>query len=315
MGRTISEIYSQAKQTRDQYLQITDLDTNNLSGSKMSVMNVITYVMAVLIYTFENTLDLFQSHMVDTLSNKVNGTPVYYVNMAKKYQPKGVLKVSDDGTNFGYEDPDGQTLIKHASFEPYTNGRGIILKVAKGDTPTPLSDNEYVAFKNYIDQIKFVGARITIRSIPGDIIIPKMRVIYDDTSVSLDTAISNIQNAITNYANNLNYDGIIHESAIIDVVQNAVGIEDVPSTMHEIKDGIRTKKLIPSTIYVKQFNYLTGSYNNKPIELSSWIRPESGYILVEDQINGIKINTFNSENIEFQSKTDYYKENRNEEIE
>ena len=89
MGRTISEIYSQAKQTRDQYLQITDLDTNNLSGSKMSVMNVITYVMAVLIYTFENTLDLFQSHMVDTLSTKVNGTPVYYVNMAKKYQPKG----------------------------------------------------------------------------------------------------------------------------------------------------------------------------------------------------------------------------------
>lgn len=315
MSRSLSEIYSQAKETRDKYLHLTELDTSKMSGSKMSIMNVLTYVMAVLIYTFENTLDIFQSNMVDALSSRINGTPQYYISMAKKFQPDGILKVPDDGGNPTYADPDGKTIITYASYETYPNGRGIILKVAKGENPTPLSSTEYARFKNYIDSIKFVGARITVRSWPGDILIPDLRVVYDDNIISAAEAIVNVQKAVTSYIANLGYDGVVYESAIIDAIQAADGIVDVPSTKHIIVDGKSTGKLKPSTVAIRRYNFTSDKYNDETEDITGWVRSASGYLLINDSMNGGSTNTFDTTNIEIQSKTDYYKENTTDDLE
>jgi len=313
MSRSISEIYAQAKLTRDQYLQLSEIDTTKLSGSKMSVMNVLTYVMAVLIYTFENTMDIFQSDVADTLSSRINGTPQYYVSMAKKFQPNGTLHVPEDGSNPAYEDKNGKTIITHASYETYPNGRGIILKVTKGNNPTVLDDNEYAKFKEYIDKIKFVGAKITVRSWPADIIIPDLRVVYDDSLITAKTAIQNIQAAINKFIKEVDYDSVIYESMIVDIIQGTEGIEDVPASKHEVIDGVITKKLKPVSIKVKQYNYTKAEYNEVPIEVTSWFRPAAGYMIAKDTINGQTAHTFNATTIELQSKTDYYKENNSAE--
>lgn len=302
MSRTISEIYSQAKAYRDQYLQITEVGTEKLSGSKMSVMNVLTYVMSVLIYTFENTLDIFKLNITKALSNRINGTPEYYVYMAKKFQPNNQLIVPEDGTDFYYEN-NGQTIITHASYEEYPNHRGIILKVAKGDSPEPLSDDEYAQFNIFINRIKFVGSKITVRSWSGDIIIPNLRVVYDDAIISKNTAINNVQQAIKNYINNIGFNSIIYESAIIDAIQSAEGVVDVPATKHE--NGIE----VPATLGIRQYNYLQAKYNDDITPLTSWTRPASGFLLTEEA----KKNTFNDTNIEFEPKSKYLQEHNTEE--
>ena len=46
MSRNIQTIYQEAVETRNKYLQLTTADTTRLSGSKMSVMNMFTYVMS-----------------------------------------------------------------------------------------------------------------------------------------------------------------------------------------------------------------------------------------------------------------------------
>ena len=58
MSKSLSQIYSEAIQTRNNYLQITELNSG-LTNSKMSILNLITYVMSVLIHSYHVMLDIF----------------------------------------------------------------------------------------------------------------------------------------------------------------------------------------------------------------------------------------------------------------
>ena len=53
MSRTLTEIYNEAVETRNKYLELTEL-TND---SKMSIINAFTWVTAAAIYSFETLLD------------------------------------------------------------------------------------------------------------------------------------------------------------------------------------------------------------------------------------------------------------------
>ena len=52
MSRTLTEIYIEAVETRNKYLELTEL-TND---SKMSIINAFTWVTAAAIYSFETFL-------------------------------------------------------------------------------------------------------------------------------------------------------------------------------------------------------------------------------------------------------------------
>ena len=52
MSRTLTEIYNEAVETRNKYLELTEL-TND---SKMSIINAFTWVTAAAIYSFETLL-------------------------------------------------------------------------------------------------------------------------------------------------------------------------------------------------------------------------------------------------------------------
>ena len=72
--RSVSQIYSEAVATRNNYLQLTELNTGR-SNSKLSMINLLTYVVAVCIHTYEAILDLFQVKIVEVLNGRINGTP------------------------------------------------------------------------------------------------------------------------------------------------------------------------------------------------------------------------------------------------
>lgn len=282
MARSISQIYAEAIYTRNNYLQLTELNSGR-TGSKLSILNLLTYVMSVLIHTYETALDLFQLNVADIIKNRVNGTPAYYAAIAKHFQFNSetqtgdVLSFDEETYKIGYETVDeSHRIIAQASWEDYSQKDAIILKVCKNNTNnteidggtvySQLSNAELTAFKQYISAIKFCGARIYCLSTPGDIVSigtsTNAPIYYDDTLVSKQQAIQNIKDALTEYAKGFEFDGYIHYQRIIDVLQNATGIVDISSNV---------------TVFVKLYNNETGTYDTA-IDLTGRMRSSSGYL-------------------------------------
>ncbi len=281
MSRTISQIYSEAIYVRNNYLQITELDSGR-TKSKMSVLNLMTYVMAVLIYSYETILDVFQVNMAKLIKARMNGTPDWYVTMAMKFQFDSTAGTSDafgfngDTLNLEYETVDTtHRIVTQAAWEEYTVHNAIILKVCKDNSDEtqvangapymPLTSMELAAFKEYIKAIKFVGSSIYCVSLPPDIITIRCfnaSIYYNDTYTTGENVLNNIKAALVNYSQSLEFNQYIYYQAIIDAIQSADNVINIES-------GIQ--------ISVRSYDAITGQYNIAKL-ITNQYRPSSGYI-------------------------------------
>lgn len=202
-----------------------------------------TYVMAALIYSYEVLLDVFQVQVAQLITERASGTPSYYVKMAKYFQFNPSTLAMDE---MEYDEdtfqPKFKTLdethqiIAKAAYEPYTS-TGIVLKVCKnnsnssdtdgGGIYTCLSSDELTAFKNYMDEIKFVGAKIYCRSILGDILSVNATIIYDDLYIDEKQALENVKTALINYIKTLDFNGYVYYQSVIDAIQSAEHIVSI----------------------------------------------------------------------------------------
>ena len=281
MSRTIKQIYSEAIYVRNNYLQITELDSGR-TQSKMSIMNLMTYVMAVLIYSYETVLDAFQVNIAKLILSRINGTAAWYVSMAYKFQydngadPFGF---NEDTFMLEYENVNANhCIIKKAAYEEYGDD-AIILKVCKdndGQTKEngmlykPLESNEFSAFKEYIHNIKFVGSRIHCISVQGDLITLKSNdavIYYNDTYATAEGVLEDIRKSLVEYAKSLEYNSYVYYQSFIDAIQ-AVG------SVVSIDAGI--------TIEAKSWNSLSNMYNTAENIIGQY-RPISGYIGFVDE--------------------------------
>lgn len=287
MARNISQIYAEAIATRNDYLQITELDSGR-TGSKMSILNLITYVMAVLIYSYETILDIFQINVATIISNRINGTAPYYATIAKLFQFNPISQTGDPMVfdeelyKIEYETVNEEhRIIAQASYENFNQGDAIILKVCKESTDsndtdngtlyTQLSDAELTAFKQYIANVKFCGATIYCTSNPGDIIYVHTSsvapIYFDNTLVTEGQALQNIKTSLAEYAKSFEYDSYISYQKIIDVIQNTTGITDISSNV---------------TVGVLLYNDEKGVYNDE-VTVTGRIRSGSGYLKFIDE--------------------------------
>lgn len=243
MSRSISQIYSEAVIKRNNYLQITELNSGR-SNSKMSVLNIITYIMASMIYTYETILDVFEVNIAQLIGKRVNGTAQYYATMAKHFQFNPETNEGDELTfdedtltiNYAYVDKTHR-IITHSAYQYYSDKTGVTIKVCKNNTDssandgggvyTPLSTQELVAFKHYMDDIKFIGAQIHCLSIPGDLIRVNAEITYNNLYISQEQAFENVKTALVNYIKNLDYNGYVYYQSVIDAIQSADYIVDV----------------------------------------------------------------------------------------
>ena len=308
MSRSISQIYSEAVFNRNNYLQITEVDSGILnSRSKMSIMNLFTYVMSVLIYTYETILDIFEVNIAKLLSQRINGTPEYYAFIAKKYQYDAVagapdeLYFDEDALKVKYSVIDTSHQIVTQSAWEYnltttTNNdgeeieirNGIILKVCKDATDTsdsesgavyqPLSNAEMTGFRSYINQVKFLGAKISCISTYGDILtISNCNIKYNKDYVTAAQAFASVKAALINYAQNIGYNGYIYYQSIIDAIQSADYILDIePGTV----------------ITLTPFDSALNAYG-EPVTLNGRMTAYSGYITFLDSEDNSTINTDN----------------------
>ncbi len=293
--RSVSQIYSEAVNTRNNYLQLTELNTGR-SNSKLSMINLLTYVVAVCIHTYEAVLDLFQLRIAEVLNGRINGTPDWYVIMAKKFQYNSVTETGDELTfdedtmKIKYVKMDSShRLIEKAAWE--TEGQSLILKVCKANDNSnevnngipymPLSDYELTAFRMFIQQIKFIGADVYCQSLPADIITviadKHNPIFYNDSYVTAAQALTELQQAMIDFANSMEFNGLFYYQSVLDVIRKTEHIVDISSNIK---------------ILVQSYNSTDQRYD-APVELQNRMKLKSGYIRLLDTNSAITINSDN----------------------
>lgn len=283
MSKTLSQIYSEAVRKRNLYLQITELNSG-LTQSKMSILNLITYVQALLIYSYQTVLDVFEINIANLINSRINGTSTWYAAMALKFQYNSIANSGDtlifdeDTLKIRYETIDETHRIVAKSAFDDNGANGIILKICKknsnsaeianGINYTQLSSNELTAFKGYINQIKFIGAKVQTLSIPGDIItIKNCEITYDDQYITDEQAMQVVRDAMINFASSLDYNAFIYSQTIIDSILSSEYIVNIST-------GVQ--------ITIKEYNTTTRKYDEeKP--LTNIQKAYSGYVRFLDE--------------------------------
>lgn len=229
MSRTLTEIYNEAVATRNKYLELTEL-TND---SKMSIINAFTWVASAAIYSFETMLDVFMTDIAKAFSARINGTPAYYANAMLKWQWGDELVVSDDGASFSYPSEDvTKRVITHVSYQEvysdeYKSGM-LVLKVATGDgsSLSRITDEQLIAARAYLRQIKFAGVRCNVVSRRGDVLVPRLTVYYDG-AVSLEELYDAIDKALVGFVGGMGFDSVLYTQKVIDAIQGVAHVCDV----------------------------------------------------------------------------------------
>ncbi len=269
MSRTLTDIYNEAVDTRNKYLELTEL-TND---SKMSILNAFTWVTSTAIYTLETLMDVFMTDIAKVFNARINGTPAYYANAMLKWQYGDDLVLNEDGTQFSYPSVDEtKRLITKVSYQEYYSSdykdNILVLKVAKGesDSLSKLEDDELISARAYLSKIKFAGVKCNVVSRKGDILVPRVDVYYDG-AVSKEEIYSNIESALVQYIENVNFDSAIYAHKVIDAIMAVDHVTDV---------HINSDVTVEQGIFIAQYDDYNALGELKKIDRK--IYTSSGYI-------------------------------------
>lgn len=229
MSRKIQQIYDEAVRERNKRLELVEFN----SDSKLSIMNGLTWAFAAVIYSFETLLDVFSMDISTAINNRVNGTPLYYVNALLQYQKGDELVIREDGLAFGYSEIDEtKRIISQVSYTESSNDvnldNKLILKVAQGDKGqlSAIPQEEIVLISSYLNKIKFAGTRIEVTSLNGDILVPRLSVYYDG-AIQEAEIYTLIEEKLYEYMMNMNFDSSIYVSKVMEAIRKADHVTDV----------------------------------------------------------------------------------------
>ena len=228
MSRTIKSIYEEAVRERDKRLELQEFS----SSSKVSILNAITWVVAAIIYSFETILDVFAVDISNTINNRINGTPVFYVNALYQYQKGDTLSISDDGLRFGYANIDEtKRIITQVAYSESSDDNNLdnklILKIATGSKGElqAITPADLVQINAYLNKIAFAGTRLEVISQEGDVLIPRIT-IFHDGAIQESELLDSIEAKLNDYIISIPFDASVYVSEIISAIKNIEHVTD-----------------------------------------------------------------------------------------
>lgn len=271
MARTVQQIYNIILTEKAKYSSLNSLD----STSTVALWRTIAYVIAVVIATFEQLLDVFHTELLEEAEKLPTGTKEWYARKALDYQEGYSLIYDRETGEIRYEvEDESAKIIKAATC--LTEGRTVVLKVAKSDGSDGLSaltSVEKTSFNDYINQIKFAGTLTQVLSLPGDDIKLSMKIQVDKTKINSqgqgvgNESVYPVEEAITQYLldfGNEYFDSSFILIRLIDAIQNVDGVINVNITQADAKPSSESS-------YTNILNTEMRSYNSA-----------SGYIVIDE---------------------------------
>lgn len=275
MARTLSEIYAEAKDNRNKYLELTEFENT----SKMSVIDAFTWVSSACIWTFENIMDVFKVDLAKDLQNRINGTPAYFANALLKYQSGDNLIMNDEGTIFSYPqvDPSKRIITRVAYYEESEEGFHDKITRYKIATGSPgaysrIEESELISIRAFLNQILFAGQHAKVVSRIGDVLVPKVTV-YHDGSIPDDKLYESIETALNRYIASLDFNGVVYVQDIIKTIKDVEHVIDVSSTSASTEhQGIYWAS------YDDDNNIIAQADGSKLCRVDRYFVPSSGYV-------------------------------------
>jgi len=230
MAREINDIKKLIIAEKDKRLELKELN----SDSKVSVFNAWAYIIAVVIHGFEVILDIFKVDIDESIRNRVNGTPGWYVNRIKEYQEGDALVISPDGMTFGYEQIDiKKRIITRAAYQeaelaPNALDKLLILKVATGEAANlqPITPEQVVQVSAFMEKVRFAGTNLQVVSRKGDILVPRLT-IFHDGALDDRTMRNNINEAIHNFILNMSFDSTLYITQLYNAILEVDHVTDI----------------------------------------------------------------------------------------
>lgn len=272
MARTITEIklqmtteFMHSSVIRSLYSIPESILDNQFESvfSRVSIENILFYVIAYAIYILERIFD----NSIAAIKNYIDAvrphTQNWYSNKIKAFQYGDSLPIDSDVYATINDD---HKIVSNCSVSEELGY--LKIKVAKdlSGTLTPLSNEELEALNTYAFRVKDAGVRLSIVSLPADVIRVNAIIHYDPlvlksngTKINGQGGVVVVHERIKSYLKNLPFDGMFSIMDLTDAIQDVEGVSIIQVTQ------VRTRTA-------------TGIYQ----DVVSVVKPDSGYFILDE---------------------------------
>ncbi len=230
MAREIAIIHQEILENITNHPDLQDLN----STSKVSIYRLLTYIVALAIWTLEILFDIHAKQIDTALYEQKSGTPPWYRNMALSFQYGfDLLTDNDKFNNEGFTDEqiEASKIVKYCSVKESQESNRLVIKIASetdGEL-APISEPQLESFEQYMKEIKYAGVKINVINNPADKLLLTM-VIYRDPLVidangnSIVNAGKPIETATKEYMKNLPFNGELVLNDLIEKLREVPGV-------------------------------------------------------------------------------------------
>lgn len=239
MARSITEIKQgmteafTANDTIKALYDLTDGKTFEEQFSKASLESILFYIVAVAVWTLESLFDLHKQEVTDLIDELKPHTRNWYRNKALAFQfGQSLVPDTDtyDNTGLTAEEVEGRRVVKYAAVVEVA--AVVYVKVAGGEEGNrhPLSEEECTALKSYFKEVKDAGVALSVVNREADrfgidIDIYYNPQIFNGKLERLDGTGKTVHDTITDFVENLQFNGEYRNSALINALSAVEGVE------------------------------------------------------------------------------------------
>jgi hypothetical protein len=266
MARTVEEIKASIQTNIRTYPNLNVFLFPEEGGSSVAIHNIIIYVVALAIYTFEVLHDTALKTLQDTANTTISGNPKWLQNRILQFQYGDVVTFVNNVPQYNPVDT-SHRIITRCSVKQLPSGTSglVAIKVAKGVVPSlsPLSAAELTALKNYYfgtsstEGIGFAGVNASFVNLLPDRMKVTATVYFlgqynqDNVKTAVITAIDNFFKTFSDTA----FDGTVFMIRLVDAIQTVAGVSRVSLT--DIKARAQTVAIASASTVDIQGYYTT----------------------------------------------------------
>lgn len=193
------------------------------SNSLTAIWQGFKNVVARAIQTLELLWDIYIQELDKRAAEAIPGNERWYADRSLEFQYGDPLIVVDGKLTYATID-ESKRIVKYVAVPP-TNGI-VVIKVAKdsaGEFVKLDPTTELLAFRAYINELKFAGTKTQIVSTDADLVWLQMKVYYSGLLL-LDDVKTAVEAAINGYLKGIYFNGKFNVNLLRDAIEKAAGV-------------------------------------------------------------------------------------------
>ena len=255
MARSTNAIFADMLAEKQRQTALSSLN----SSSATAIWRLMLYIVAYAAHVLEVLWDTYQQEVTNAIERMIPHRPKWYRDKVLAFMAdKTLVPDTDryDTTGMTDDEITAAQVVKHAVANESEQTSLLIVKVAgeQNGVRTPISSAHETQLAAYLHEIKDAGVRITLINQAADEFNCSVNVWYDATRDPV-TLEYDCQQAITDYIENLPFNGEYSNMALIDALQAV--------------EGVRIAEIVSATY--------TSSLTGTPVNIEGYVIPEAGY--------------------------------------